>query len=120
MIDTVNQILTSIDSPVPVFWNVRPELSASVKTAITYYFFSESDSIHGDGVGQQPSGSVQISIFSTGDYSNTVKEVKRAMKSAKFRLVDGWDSEESLPRKYYQKILIFNYIESEVIADVQN
>ena len=39
------------------------------------------------------------------------------MKEVGFRYVDGWDSEDSLPEKYYQKILIFNYLESEVIRD---
>lgn len=121
MIDKVNSVLKSINNPVPVNWNVRPEINANVNTAITFYFFSESDSIFGDGEGLQPGGSVQVSIFSTGDYTSTVNEVKAAMKAAGFRFADGWDSEESLPRKYYQKILIFNYIESEVIVnDLQN
>lgn len=117
MINTVYEILTSIDNPVPVFWNIRPELADNVTTSITYYFFSESNLIYGDGEGFEPIGSVQVSIFSTGDYTNTVNQVKQKMKEAGFRYVDGWDSEDSLPEKYYQKILIFNYLESEVIRD---
>lgn len=114
MIETVYTVLTSIANPVPVLWNNRPEIGGDVKTAISYYFFSESDELFGDGVGSNPGGSVQVSIFSTGDYSTVVSQVKTAMKSAGFRYADGWDSEESLPQKYYQKILIFNYLESEV------
>ena len=117
MINTVYEILTSIDNPVPVLWNNRPEITVANPTVIAYYFFNEGNLIYGDGEGFEPIGSVQVSVFSTGDYTNTVTQVKQKMKEAGFRYVDGWDSEDSLPEKYYQKILIFNYLESEVIRD---
>ena len=117
MITKVYTVLSEIEGNVPVLWNVRPDLG-SVKTAISYYFFNESDTLHGDGNGSDPGGSVQVSVFSTGDYTSVVNQVKTLMKQAGFRLADSWDSEDSLPQKYYQKIIIFNYLESEVIVDV--
>ena len=38
MINTVYEILTSIDNPVPVLWNNRPEITVANPTVIAYYF----------------------------------------------------------------------------------
>ena len=51
MINTVYEILTSIDNPVPVLWNNRPEITATNPTVIAYYFFNEGNLLYGDGEG---------------------------------------------------------------------
>lgn len=114
MINTVYEILKPLN--VPVQFMLRPEINSTNRTAISYHFFGEGWNIRGDGKGKEFGGSVQIDIFSLVDYSNMVNQVIDLMESSKFRLSDCRDSEDSLNNntKYYQKILIFNYIESEV------
>lgn len=114
MINTVYNILKPLN--IPVQFMIRPTINSANKIAICYHFFGEGWSLHGDGQGKEFSGSVQIDIFSIVDYSNIAKQVIQLMEENGFRLADSRDSEDSLDNntKYYQKILIFNYIESEV------
>lgn len=100
----------------PVAYITRPEINATNKIGISYHFFNEGNELYGDGEGTQEGGSLQIDIFSTVDYSNIVNQVKALMKVNKFRLADARDSDDSFNNiQYYQKILIFNYNEREVL-----
>ena len=61
---------------------------------------------------------LQVDIFSTVDYSAIVQQIQELLEENNFRLADKRDSEDSFEEggiKYYQKILIFNYVESEVL-----
>lgn len=104
----------------PVKWQLRPSFDKS-KTVISYHFFNEGDLLHGDGEGIEEGGALQIDIFSKTNYTSTVKEVKSLLKRAGFLFEEAKDNTEKLDENtiIYHKILIFNYIESEVLKDVE-
>jgi hypothetical protein len=76
--------------------------------------------VYGDGKGAELGGVLQVDVFSTVDYSSTVQQIIVLLEQNKFRLADMRDSEDSFDGtgiKYYQKILLFNYNEREVLGD---
>ena len=113
MINTVYNILKPLS--IPIKYILRPDISGSSKTGISYHFFNESPNLYGDGEGKEEGGVLQIDIFSTIDFTSIVNQVKDLMKANKFRLADSKDSDDSFSNvQYYHKILIFNYSEKEV------
>lgn len=116
MIQKVYDILNPIG--VPVRYILRPDI-ATAKTGISYHFFNEGYELHGDGEGKELGGVLQVDVFSTVDYTSTVQQVRALLEQNKFKLADMRDSEDSFDNvsniKYYQKILIFNYNEREVL-----
>ena len=114
MIQKVYNILSGIG--VPVQYILRPDISTA-KTGISYHFFNEGYELHGDGKGKELGGVLQVDVFSTIDYSSTVQQVRELLEAAKFRLADMRDGNDGFEdsMKYYQKILIFNYNEREVL-----
>lgn len=114
MIQKVHDILKPLN--IPVKYMSRPDIYGSSKTGISYHFFNESPNLYGDGEGKEEGGSLQIDVFSTTDFTSVVKQIKNLMKVNKFRLVDMRDSDDSMSSvRYYHKILIFNYLEKEVL-----
>lgn len=116
MIQKVYDILKPLG--VPVQYVLRPDI-ATAKTGISYHFFNEGYELYADGKGKELGGVLQVDIFSTVDYSVTVKSVKELLEDAKFRLADMRSSDDSFDSvsniKYFHKILIFNYVEREVL-----
>jgi len=112
VIQRVHSILETLN--IPILYILRPKIDNSNKIGISYHFFNEGYNLHGDGIGREFGGSLQVDIFSTSDYSNTVKQVRELLAVNKFRLAPGGsgDSDDSFNNMgYYHKILIFNYIE---------
>jgi len=117
MIQKVYDILKQLN--VPIKYILRPDISGSNKIGISYHFFNESYNLYGDGEGEEFGGVLQVDIFSTVDYTDIVQQVRTLLEQHNFRLADMRDSEDSFEEgglKYYQKILIFNYVESEVLS----
>ena len=116
MIQKVYDILSDIG--VPVQYLLRPDISTA-KTGISYHFFNESYELYADGKGEEFGGVLQVDVFSTIDYSGTVQQVRELLEAAKFRLADMRDGNDGFEdsMKYYQKILIFNYNEREVLEN---
>lgn len=114
MIMTVYNILKPLNLPIEFL--KRPQFDTS-KTVISYHFFNESDDNFGDGKANEEVGALQVDIFSKTDYTSTVKEVKSLLSSANFMYSNGYDNIENLSssEQIYHKVLIFNYVESEVI-----
>ena len=113
MIQRVYEILNPLN--IPIQYVLRPDIDSS-KIGISYHFFNESNELYGDGEGIKEGGVLQVDIFSTIDYSIIVKQVKNLLKANKFRFADGRDNDDSFSNvKYYHKVLIFNYVEEEVL-----
>jgi hypothetical protein len=114
MINKVYSILKALN--IPVKYMLRPELNSKNKIVASYHFFSEGYEAYGDGKGKEFGGSLQVDIFSTVDYTGIVDQTKSSLENNGFRLADSRDSFDSLNAntQYYQKTMIFNYIESEV------
>lgn len=112
MIKTVGTYLKPLGYP--VLWQKRPKIQN--KPVISFHFFSEKEELKGNGRGVSDAGSLQIDIFSKSDYTKAVKDVKIALIEKGFLFVEGSDDIESISdtEEIYHKILIFNYVESEV------
>lgn len=113
MINRVNEILK--ETKISVQYVLRPDLEKA-DIAISYHFFNQGFDMYGGGQGKLESGVLQVDVFSTRDYTKEVKEVKDLLLKNKFRLADMRDSDDEFSKiKYYHKILIFNYLEEEVM-----
>lgn len=113
MINKVYDILKPLE--IPVLYVLRPDIENN-RIGISYHFFNEGYNLFGDGKGKRMSGSLQVDIFSTIDYTGVVKRVKELLELNSFKLSDMRDSDDSFNNiQYYHKILIFNYVESEVL-----
>ena len=114
MINVVYNILEQLN--LPIKWQLRPPFDKS-QIVISYHFFNEGDMLFGDGSSAEEGGTLQVDIFSKTDYTGAVKEVKKLLKGAGFLFASSNDDMEELDNNtmIYHKILIFNYIESEVI-----
>lgn len=114
MIQRVYDILKPLN--IPIHYLLRPDINGSSKIGISYHFFNVGYELHGDGEGKKEGGSLQVDIFSTVDYSSVVKQAKELLKANGFRFADGRDGDDSFSNvKYYHKILIFNFVEEEVL-----
>lgn len=101
---------------IPVAFLKRPQFGTN-KMAISYHFFNESNANYGDGKANKQGGALQVDVFSKTDYISTVNEIKTLLGSANFMFSSGYDDIEKLSdsEQIYHKVLIFNYVESEVI-----
>lgn len=94
------------DLGVPISWNVRPPGFPS----ITYFFYNEYGQEFGDGEEIGTNYSLQVDVWSKGDYSVLVNEVKVKLKENGFQRVSANDFYED-DIKTYHKALRFNYLE---------
>lgn len=100
----------------PIIFLKRPKFGAS-QMVISYHFYNQGNAKFGDGKPNEQSGSLQVDLFSLkADYTSTVNEVKELLSSANFIYFDGDDNLDKLSEteQLYHKILLFNYVESEV------
>ncbi len=111
MINTVNNLLKPLN--IPVRYILRPEINSTNKIGISYHFFNEGYLAYGDGKGEEFGGSLQVDVFSTVDYSVIVKQVRETLEMNGFKHADSRDTSDSLNSniQYYQKTMIFNYVE---------
>ncbi|WP_461614371.1 hypothetical protein [Clostridium sp. Marseille-QA1073] len=114
MINTVYEILKPLG--IPIEWQTRPKIG-DCGHAVSFHFFGEGGLLYGDGEEEYEGGTCQIDIFSTTDYTQLAKQIKKLMKERGF-VSSGTqpDTIEDLgAMKLYHKILLFDYIESEVM-----
>lgn len=101
----------------PTTFLKRPQFGVS-QMVISYHFFNQGNDSFGDGKANEQTGSLQVDLFSKkADYESTVSEVKSLLDGANFMFSDGSDNIDKLSEteQLYHKVLIFNYVESEVI-----
>lgn len=114
MINTVYKTLRPLG--IPVQWQLRPDIGDH-KFVVSFHFFNEGGLLYGDGEEELEGGTCQIDIFSTTDYTKLAKQIKKLMKERGF-VPDSMQSdtiEDLGASKLYHKILLFDYIESEVM-----
>lgn len=113
MIGTVEKVLKKL--PYKFKWQTRPRIENN--PVISFHFFNEENELFGDGDGLEMGGELQVDVFSKNDYSKAVKEIRAALEKAKFRFSEQWDDIEEInsTEKIYHKIILFNFIESEVM-----
>ncbi|HHX11715.1 MAG TPA: hypothetical protein GX731_02755 [Clostridiales bacterium] len=115
MIMTVYSLLKPLDMPIKFL--ERPDFGQN-KMCVSYHFFNQGDMEFGDGNPTKKGGSLQVDVYSKKvDYTSIVSDIKNILSNANFMLFDKRDDLENLSNseQIYHKILIFNYVESEVI-----
>ena len=115
MIMTVYNLLKPLNAPIKFL--ERPDFGQN-KMCISYHFFNQGNTEYGDGKPTEKGGALQIDVFSKKvDYTNIINDIENILSNANFMLFDKRDDLENLSNseQIYHKILIFNYVESEVI-----
>lgn len=77
-------------------------------TYITFFEFNQRSALSGDDAEKATAYSIQVDIWSQGNYLNLVKQVKEAMTQAGFRRTFEMDMYES-DANYYHKVVRFSF-----------
>lgn len=84
--------------------------SGTADTYITFFCYLETGELYSDDVQQGTGYYVQVDVWSKGNYSSLVEQVKSAMRNAGFSLLNAYDLYEE-DVKVYHKVLRFYYLE---------
>lgn len=84
--------------------------SGTADTYITFFCYLETGELYSDDVQQGTGYYIQVDVWSKGNYSTIVKQVKSAMKQAGFSFLSAYDLYEE-DVKVYHKVLRFYYLE---------
>ena len=113
MIDKVYMILRKFN--LPTAYIVRPNFGSNT-AVLSYHFFNNRYSLYGDGEGKDFIGSLQIDIFYKRDLKDLPREIIKELEKINFRFSYEDEFEDTLSgTRLYHKVLVFNYLESEVI-----
>ena len=113
MIDKVYTALKTFK--LPVAYIVRPAFGYN-KVVLSYHFFNSRYSHYGDGGGKDFIGSLQIDIFYKRDLKDLPRQIITELEKINFRFSYEDEYEDTLSgTRLYHKVLVFNYLESEVI-----
>ncbi|WP_297988286.1 hypothetical protein [uncultured Anoxybacillus sp.] len=80
------------------------------KTYITFFEYNQFSALNADDEEQQTAHFIQVDVWSKGDYTSIVDEVKQRMKEAGFRRTTETELYEP-DTKIYHKVLRFSYVE---------
>ena len=112
MVDRIYQLLKPLGHPCQYI--LRPNLDRGV--SISYHFFNRSRALRGDGKGRGFTQSVQIDVFYNRDIGSLADDIIDIMEAAGFLFSREDDDAEIVGGvRLYHKILVFNFLESEVI-----
>lgn len=113
MIDKVYAVLRKFN--LPTAYIVRPNFGSN-KVVLSYHFFNNRYSYYGDGEGQDFMGSLQVDIFYKRDLKDLPRQIITELEKINFRFSYEDEYEDTLSgTRLYHKVLVFNYVESEVI-----
>ena len=84
--------------------------SGTADPYITFFCYLETGELYSDDVQQGTAYYVQVDVWSKGNYSSIVEQVKSAMKQAGFSFLSAYDLYEK-DVKIYHKVLRFYYLE---------
>lgn len=84
--------------------------SGTATTYITFFEYSQQSALNADDEEQKTVHRIQVDVWSKGDYTSIVDEVKQRMKEAGFRRTTETDLYEP-DTKIYHKVLRFSYVE---------
>lgn len=104
---SMNALILSLleELPVPVEYM---DYSGAANTYITFFFYNEQGVLHGDDIEEVTGYGVQVDVWSKGDYTQLVEDVKSNLEEAGFRRNYATDLFEN-DTKIYHKVIRFNY-----------
>ena len=100
---------------IPCNYLARPEFK-STDTVLSYHFFNRRGELYGDGERRQMAQNLQVDIFTLGDWTETEDKIIKMLEKKRFRFNYSNDDEEVYRnRPLYHRILVFSFVESEVL-----
>lgn len=84
------------------------EYSGQATTYISFFFYNETPKLNADDTEKVTGYYVQVDVWSKGDYTDLVNQVKNAMTAAGFRKTTAADMYEK-DTELYHKALRFSY-----------
>lgn len=111
MIDLTLKKLKELN--IPTAYSIRPALNDK---AISFHFFGDRYTLYGDGKGKHFGGNLQVDLFSKTPDRMVSREIIEKLESINYRFEyknDMWDTTTGI--RLYHYVLIFSYIESEVL-----
>jgi hypothetical protein len=105
----LNSIILNTLKPLNVPVSFQNYTGAAL-TYITFFEINQTPAIHADDEELQSNHSVQIDIWSKGDYTQLVTQVKDEMKKVGFKRTFETELYES-DTKTFHKVIRFNYVD---------
>ncbi|WP_026486810.1 tail completion protein gp17 [Caldanaerobius polysaccharolyticus] len=104
---SINQLIMNALSGlnVPVSFQTY---SGTVDPYITFFCYLETGELYYDDIQKGTAYYVQVDVWSKGNYSSIVEQVKSAMQNAGFSFLSAYDLYED-DTKIYHKVLRFYY-----------
>lgn len=106
---SINQLVINALSGLNVPVNFQT-YEGTAQTYITFFCYLENGELYADDIQQGTAYYIQVDVWSKGNYSTIVKQVKSAMKQAGFSFLSAYDLYEE-DVKVYHKVLRFYYLE---------
>ncbi|ALC80447.1 hypothetical protein [Bacillus gobiensis] len=94
----------------PVRFLTLLESDGNPPTYIKFFEYNQSGALHGDDRELNSSYSIQVDIFSTGNYSNLVKQVKALLIETGFSRTFETEFYET-DTEFYHKVLRFHFVQ---------
>ncbi|MBP1083504.1 hypothetical protein ACFFJQ_06945 [Bacillus capparidis] len=95
---------------VPVRFQTLLESDGNPPTYIKFFEYHQSGALHGDDKELNSSHSIQVDIFSIGNYSSLVKQVKELLTGIGFTRTFETELYET-DTKLYHKVLRFHFVQ---------
>jgi hypothetical protein len=86
--------------------------SGTATTYITFFEYNQFSALNADDEEQQTAHFIQVDVWSKGDYTSIVQQVKDRLKEAGFRRTTETDLYEP-ETKIYHKVLRFSYVQEK-------
>jgi hypothetical protein len=106
---SLNKLIIDTLKPLGVPVNFQT-YSGTATTYITFFEYNQFSALNADDEEQQTAHFFQVDIWSKGDYTSLVDQVKELMTAAGFRRTTETDLYES-DTKIFHKVLRFSYVE---------
>jgi hypothetical protein len=105
---SLNKLIIDTLSPlgVPVAFH---RYTGTATTYITFFEFNQRSAMNADDSEQNTQHSIQVDIWSKGDYTNLVQQVKNALNGVGFFRTSEAEFYED-DTKIYHKVIRFNYV----------
>lgn len=109
---SLNSLIINTLNPlgVPVRFHTLLEEDGNPDTYITFFEYNQRGHLYGDDIELKSSHSVQVDVWSLGNYLDLVKQVKEKLKEIGFTRTFETDIYESETGTYH-KVLRFNFVQ---------
>ncbi len=105
---------------IPVAYSIRPGIDEN-KEVISFHFYNEGPTIYGDGNGEEFGGNLQVDVFMKKPNKKLCRKIIDLLNRNNYKfeyMNDLGDTTTGI--RLFHFVLIFNYLESEVLNEEEN